>query len=179
MNFWLAVSTVVAFAGLCSGQGDALKLALSIKPKISIVVFVEKELASSLSEEQVKNDAELLLRQSNIPVVITDANAGLRISVRAARLSLSRGSLYGVVTKVAYLEHVVPAIVLAGCLVDDGKKDKMYECVMGHAVLKELWSEDAVMVVGDDRLPDLRGCAKDLVQKFVLEYLRASDLPKK
>jgi hypothetical protein len=99
----------------------------------------------------------------------------LELSIRASRFTLRENSLYAVLAAVSYLERVVPGAALALCLKEGEKRETMFDCAMEHTVFTELWHTDSVMQVGEDRFREVRETVKNMIQTFILEYLRAGD----
>jgi len=87
MKWWLVLPLLLAGTSMAAEKGDGLKMALALKPKISITVQIHDSLSAELTKTQVSSDVELLLRQNNIPVVTDTAEGALIVYIDAARLN--------------------------------------------------------------------------------------------
>jgi hypothetical protein len=162
---------------VAADQGDGLKVALAAKPTINLGVYLDPVLSQSLTMEQVRMDAELILRQNHISVAKkNEGDAGLFISLKATPLTLSRATLYAVLPAIEYIEQVTPGAAIVKCAIDnrDSLRDAV-GCTDHHTVAAALWRKDSVMQIGGEQLPRLRERMKDLVTEFALEYLRANE----
>ena len=152
-------------------------MALAAKPTINLAVYLDPELSRSLTVEEVKIDAELILRQNHISVASrNDGEVGLFVSARAVPLTLSRAKLYAVLPAIEYIEQVTPGVAIVKCAIDNRESVRdVVGCTDHHTVSVALWRRDSVMQVAEERLPDLREKLSDLVKEFALEYLRANE----
>lgn len=168
---------MLAYGAACvAADQDGLHVALAAKPKVFISVVIAPELSSILRADQIKDDAELLLRQNQIAVVTGNGDGALGISIEATGFTPRPGgaTIYAVVPTVRYSEYITPNAGVAKCLTEGTKFDITLACLQSHSVFVELWRTHSVLQVGDSRVLELRGNVKDMVQKFVLEYVRAN-----
>lgn len=178
MNYPAVLLSFSLAAGcVAEDKGDGLKLALAAKPTINLGVYLDPALSNSLTMEQVRTDAELILRQNHISISNkNEGNAALFISVKATPLTLSKATLYAVLPAIEYIEQVTPSAAIVRCAIDnrDSLRDAV-GCTDHHTVAVALWRKDSVMQIGEPQLPRLRELMSDLVKEFALEYLRANE----
>jgi hypothetical protein len=95
-----------AAISLAADQGDGLKAALAAKPKINLSVSFDQDLLRSLTTEEVKIDAELILRQYHVPIADKHEGDGtLFISARATPWTLSKATRYAVLPAIEFIEQ--------------------------------------------------------------------------
>lgn len=136
-----------------------------------------------MSEEQLRADAELLLPTSGLDVVgeheFRDADGKIFIDISS--VSVNQGESYAVHVSVEFWSEVMPLGVLKPCgdLVRSSQKvadkiDGVLDCITPYRLSAQLWARDELWVLGRQKLESARQSAKDMIEEFAVDWLKAN-----
>ncbi|MDQ2946248.1 MAG: hypothetical protein M3Y27_09960 [Acidobacteriota bacterium] len=153
--------------------------------RVSLTVDVSASIASSVSKEQVSNDAELALRTHGISVGSAPGNTRLdgilSIAIGSVRSS-TNDNINAVQVRVQYLETSTPTRLLTYCANSaprsnptEDKVVAVINCLDVYSIMVPVWDNDELGMVGKDKLATARQKAKDLVDAFLIDWLKANE----
>jgi len=144
-------------------------------PMIVIGTSVPKEFWKVLSIAQLHDNAELVLRRNGVPLFQKAAQGAgrpvgwLLLTISGLKSSEIHPNVFSI--RAEFTESVVVArhARLCALLKEESSRGGCLKTLETSGVV---WSEDALVLLGDDVLDDLRSQMKDLTEKFAIYYLR-------
>jgi hypothetical protein len=152
--------------------------------RVLLTVFVGKSLSDSVSKDQVQNDAELALRTRGIGVkTMVDGSVidgFLDIDITSVASSVS--AMQAVHVRVNFRVDSTPMKVNLYCSntapaanPQEDKVTTVLNCLDFYSVSASVWDKDELWLLGTSKLGTARESAKDLVDAFLVDVLRANE----